>query len=78
MTEPDPTAAPSDATTGPWWESLDDVVEDGENSPDPWGDTDLPAVALTDDQADFLAGLADQPAPPRLAAPDPFGVGEEV
>ena len=74
MTDHDPTPASPSAQTTPWWESLDEVVADGDDAPDPWGDADLPPAALTDDQADFLAGLVDQPAPARIATPDPFNV----
>lgn len=80
MTEPDapgdiPTNAPSAAPS--WWEALDEqgaVSEDG--IPDPWAHTPLPEASLTEDQADFLTGLADQPAPPRIATPDPFADGD--
>ena len=78
MTEHEPTPTRTDAASTPWWESLEEVATDGEDAPDPWGDATLPSAALTDDQADFLAGLADQPAPPRLAAADPFNVTDDA
>jgi hypothetical protein len=48
--------------TTTWWQGVDDAAD----APEPWADQPLVAPALTADQRAVLAGLADQPAPPRL------------
>jgi hypothetical protein len=55
-----------------WWESIEEHLADREDgAPDPWADRDaVEGDVLTDDQEAFLAGLADQPAPPRIAMHD--------
>lgn len=58
-----------------WWRSIDEHLAQRESdAPDPWADSDIRIdnETLTDDQAAFLTGLADQPAPPRIAEPDPL------
>jgi hypothetical protein len=55
-----------------WWESIEEHVTAREAAaPDPWADRRIAGDedGLTDDQTAFLAGLSDQPAPPRIAAP---------
>jgi len=60
-----------------WWKAIEEHVAEREReAPDPWGDRPLDDAALTEAQADFLAGLEDQPNPPRLAQPEPFGALE--
>ena len=59
-----------------WWQSIEEHVAERESeAPDPWGDDAVETSELTDDQEAFLAGLADQPVPPRLAAPDGVETG---
>ena len=66
---------PDDAEAAAWWESLDAQLAAAEEAaPDPWAGAALPPADLTSGQAEFLAGLADQPAPPRLTSPDPYGL----
>jgi hypothetical protein len=55
-----------------WWQTIEEHIASREaDAPDPWSDHDLTddETALTDGQAAFLAGLSDQPAPPRLIGP---------
>jgi len=57
-----------------WWKAIEEHVAEREReAPDPWGDRPLDDAALTGAQEDFLAGLDDQPRPPRLSQPEPFG-----
>jgi len=61
-----------------WWETIEEHVAERErDAPDPWGDRPLGDAALTEAQEDFLAGLEDQPRPPRLFQPQPF-VADDV
>lgn len=59
----------SDGSTAAWWSTLEQHLAERDREadvPDPWGDAVLDVPALTDHQTDFLAGLGDQPAPPRV------------
>jgi hypothetical protein len=58
----------SDHDKSTWWYTIEEHIAEREaDAPDPWGDRDVgDKTALTDDQAAFLTGLSDQPAPPRL------------
>jgi hypothetical protein len=61
---------------GGWWQSIEEHLAEREAAaPDPWGEDAVEEPALTDDQEAFLAGLADQPAPSRLANPDGVETG---
>jgi hypothetical protein len=60
-----------------WWEAIEDHVAERErDAPDPWADRPLGGGGLTEAQEDFLAGLADQPRPGRLADEGPHAAGE--
>jgi hypothetical protein len=59
-----------------WWQSIEEHLAERESAaPDPWGDDAVEPSTLTADQEAFLAGLADQPVPPRLANPDGVETG---
>ena len=58
----------------PWLPPAADVGADD----DPWGDVDVPEVALTAAQQAFLAAFAEQPAVPRMRhLSDPLAAFEE-
>ena len=58
-----------DGTAPRWWATLEEHLAARERDvpkPDPWAEAVLDVPPLTDDQSEFLAGLGDQPAPPRI------------
>jgi hypothetical protein len=63
------------------WESIEAhlAAREDDVTLDPWADTEVAAddEALTDAQAAFLAGLADQPAPPRIARAEQSGLSSD-
>lgn len=53
-----------------WWKAIEEHVAEREGDvPDPWADRSFSDGGLTAAQAEFLAGLDDQPRPPRLLRP---------
>ena len=60
-----------------WWRAIEDHVAERERTaPDPWAGLTLGEPGLTPDQEEFLAGLDDQPRPPRLSDAGSHTAGE--